>query len=141
MNYRIGEGKKWLMLIIAVIIDVIEVFTSATIVVAVISGVIQYGIMWGMFATSGVKFFGGAKRLRRQITGGILESIPGIEMLPIYTWNVWTTIEESRREDEAKYESEGNPNPNTIRTKTGDVQNPNLPKPPNTLREARNKVS
>jgi len=141
MNYRIGEGKKWLMLIIAVLIDIIEIFTTATIVVAVFSGIIQYGIMWGMFATSNVKFFGGAKRLRRQITGGILESIPVIEILPIYTWNVWTTIEESRREDEAKEETEGNYNPNTIREKTGSLKNSNIPKPPNTLREARNRIS
>lgn len=141
MNYRIGEGKKWLMLIVALIIDVIEIFSSVTIVVALISGVIQYGIMWGMFATSNVKFFGGAKRIRRQITGGILESIPFVEMLPIYTWNVWTTIEESRKEDEAKNETKNNSNPNTIREKTGGVQNSNPPKPPNTIRESKNKVS
>lgn len=114
MNYRISEGKKWLMLIIAITIDVIEVFLSWSIVTAIASGFIQYALMWGMFATSNVKFFGGAKRLRRQVVGGILESIPFIEMLPIYTWNVWKTIEESRREDEAEQE-ELNQNNNIIR--------------------------
>ncbi len=114
MNYRISEGKKWLMLIIAITVDVIEVFLSWSIVTAIASGFIQYAFMWGMFATSNVKFFGGAKRLRRQVVGGILESIPFIEMLPIYTWNVWKTIEESRREDEAEQE-ELNQNNNIIR--------------------------
>lgn len=117
MNYRISEGKKWLMLIIAITVDVIEVFLSWSIVTAIASGFIQYAFMWGMFATSNVKFFGGAKRLRRQVVGGILESIPFIEMLPIYTWNVWKTIEESRREDEAEQE-ELNQNNNIIRQRS-----------------------
>lgn len=135
MNYRISEGKKWLMLIVAIIIDAIEVVASPTIVVAIFSGVIQYAIMWGMFATSGVKFFGGAKRIRRQVTSGILESIPGIEILPIYTWSVWKTIEESRREDEAAQE-ELNQNNNIIRQRSSLAQNQNT-KPENVIRSKK----
>lgn len=119
MNYRIGEGKKWLMLIVAIIIDIIEIVASPTVVVAIFSGIFQYALMWGMFATSGVKFFGGAKRIRRQITSGVLESIPVVEMLPIYTWSVWKTIEESRQEDRenAAADSTNTLNQNIIRQK------------------------
>jgi len=133
--YRIGEGKKWLMMIVAVIIDVIEIFASATIVVAIISGVVQYALMWGMFAASGVKFFGTAKRMRRQVATGILESIPFVEMLPLYTWSVWKTIEESRREDEANREGVNNSGPNTIRTKNKALSS--APKTDNIIRPKR----
>jgi hypothetical protein len=118
MNYRIGEGKKWFILIIAIIIDAIEIIVSPTIIVAIFSGILQYTFIWGMFAINGVKFFGTAKKIKRNVVSGVLESIPFIEMLPIFTWNVWKTIEDSREEDRLVFEQEGaSQNQNILRQK------------------------
>lgn len=119
MSYRIGEGKKMLILGVAGVVDLIEIvllFTGVGTAFEIISGILQYGVIWIMFATSGVVFFGTNKRIKRQISTGILESIPGIGVLPIFTWTVWKTIKESREEDEQSEDS-NNINPNILREK------------------------
>jgi hypothetical protein len=135
MNYRIGEGKKLGILILALIIDIIEIFASPTIIVAILSGFIQYGVMMIIFSFSGVKFLGSTKKLKRTGVSAVLESIPFIEMLPIYTWSVWKTIEESRREDEANEEDGGGSNPNIIKLKNQTA--PSAPRAENITRSKR----
>lgn len=116
MVYRISDGKKYFILGLVGAIDAIEfILTILQVEIALetIANIVEYGFLWGFFKTNGVDYFA-SKRLGRQAWTGIVESVPYLGgVLPLLTWTVWKTIEESRREDEERSQNEENPN--TIR--------------------------
>lgn len=108
-NYRIKDGTKWLMLLVASIIDAVEVILNIfgiSFGSAWFSGAIQYGIFWGWFKIYGVSFF--KKKVGGKIGAMVAESIPIIEALPIFTWSVWSAIKDSRTEDEQNQQQQIN---------------------------------
>jgi len=113
MVYRISEGKKYFILGLVGAIDAVEfILTILQVEVALetIANIIEYGFLWGFFATSGVDYFA-SKRLGRQAWTGVVEAVPYLGgILPLLTWTVWKTIEESRREDEEREKNEENSN-------------------------------
>lgn len=164
MNYRIGTGKGMLIYGTAGFFDLLQavllLFTGGIAgVIQTIFGLVGYGILMFMFATSSVSFFPAKK-----ITGAvnkvsdasnkasqnslwvfialmIIELIPWLGSIsPSLTINSHMTIKASQAEDDAK-DSENESNPNVIRQKNNSSGGANLPKPPGTLREARNRVS
>jgi hypothetical protein len=131
MNYRIGDGTKWLMLGLVSTIDIVEFFlTILQIEVALetVADIIEYGILWGWFKMYGIDYFA-TKRASRQIFTGVIEAVPYLGgLLPLLTWTVWKTIKESREEDENQ---NPNQNPNILRQR---VSSSSSQKPTGTIR-------
>ena len=129
MVYRIGDGKKYFILGLVGIIDIVEfILTIFQVEVALetVADIVEYGFLWGFFAASGVDYFA-SKRLNRQMWTGVIEAVPYLGgVLPLLTWTVWKTIQESREEDENMSGGQGNSNiirqKNSLPTnKTGNV--------------------
>lgn len=151
MNYRIGTGKAMLIYGTAGFFDLIQIILF--LITASISGLFQtilgavgYGVIWLMFATSGVGFFpvkkvsGALEKAKSAadkasknslfifITLMILELIPEIgSVVPSITINSIMTVISSRQEDRTK-EEENTENENVIRQKVeiARSENPNI---------------
>lgn len=108
--HRISVDQKYLILGFAILVDIIEIillFTAVGTIFEVLSGIIQYGIVWVLFAMNGVPFFS-SRRIKRQVFAGVLESVPAVGALPIFTWSVWKTIKEAEAEDEEQNQQADN---------------------------------
>jgi len=131
MVYRISDGSKYLILGIVGTIDAVEfVLTILQVDVAIetIANVVEYGFLLGFFAMHGINYFETKKSLKTKTSGGLVadyapsgliqkiliilaESTPYLGgLLPLLTYTVWKTIEDSRREDEARQNKNGNKN-------------------------------
>jgi hypothetical protein len=154
MNYRIGTGKAMLIYGVAGFFDLIQMIL--VLITAGVSGLLQtffgligYGIIWIMFATSGVGFFpikkavGTLEKVKGVsgkasknslfvfITLMVLEFIPEIgSFTPSIIINSIMTVHSSREEDKAK-NKQGVQNRNIIRQKTQITrsENPNIIRP------------
>lgn len=154
MNYRISTGKAMLIYGVAGFFDLVQMIL--VLITGGVSGLFQnffglvgYGIIWIMFATSGVGFFpvkkavGAFEKAKSAagkasknslfvfITLMVLEFIPEIgSFTPSIIINSIMTVISSREEDRAKKE-EGAQNENIIRQKNeiARSENPNIIRP------------
>lgn len=101
MKYRIGKTKKFFMVSIAICFDILELILAVFLIGAVLNRFItllEYFLylMWFMF--SKVQFTK-PKNLSRMGGTFLIEMIPVLGALPMFTVGVLMTINNSRRED------------------------------------------
>jgi len=165
MTRRIETGKEMLIYGTAGFFDlsqaILALFTGGVAgLFQTLFGIIGYGTIWLMCATSGVSFFP-AKKLEgalnkvKDISSKAsknsllvflilmgLELLPEIgSVVPSMTINAIMTVKASQAEDDAKDEGGSGSNPNIIRTKNDSSGGNVTPKQPGTIRGAKNKVS
>jgi predicted tellurium resistance membrane protein TerC len=104
VTYRIGKGVGIIYILLALIFDILEMvlaFFAIGLVVNRIITLIEYGLFFILFKIKGVLFF-----KKKTYTKAGAELIPVIGSLPIFTYNVWEVIRDSRKEDSTKKEKE-----------------------------------
>lgn len=99
---RIGKITSFLMIFIAIILDIIEFILALFLVGAVVNRImtiLEYPGYWLWFKIKGVSFTKNRKIAGRMGSTFIAEIIPFIGALPMFTVGVWLTIKETIRED------------------------------------------
>lgn len=101
VEYRIGTGSAFLMVLFAVVCDTIEAIIAAVGVGLILNRfltIFEYAILWPWLAVKGVKPMG-KRQMKKFISTFGLELIPVVGALPIFTLGVFLIIRSSRKED------------------------------------------
>lgn len=102
VKYRISKLTATFMLVIALIIDLVELLLALLLVGLVLNRLItllEWFIFGLWFTILGVPFFTGGKRMATTTGGIIIGLIPGVGALPEFTLSIFLLILISRSED------------------------------------------
>ncbi|MEX0917394.1 MAG: hypothetical protein WDZ90_02645 [Candidatus Paceibacterota bacterium] len=113
VEYRIGGARKTLMVSVAIFFDSVQLLTKAFHVIPGVGTFAAILIGWTMsilawltfflwFSLAGVKPFSGRKQIKKFILNfgsGLIEAIPILNALPMWSVYVWWIIRISREED------------------------------------------
>lgn len=117
VEYRIGKGTSFMMLLLAAIIDIGTVILSLTgvgVVIDIIIDFISYPFFWLWFKTKRVKMFSKANVGKNLSSIGI-ESINGLDFLPMFFVGIFLVIGQSKIEDIAEHKEKEKKKATTIR--------------------------
>ena len=105
MDYRISNLLAAIMILVALMLDLTQIFlsfTGAGAIISVILITLPFYLLFGVwFRLLGVNFFA-AKNSKSLILGTIIELIPFINDLPALSLMVGLTCLSVRRQDEAR---------------------------------------
>jgi len=107
-RHRIPGTTAFLMLSVAVFIDIFQFFLDLTVFFALLAPVmagIGWFTLWFWFKLRGVTFSDNSQRMTVNFLMGVLELVPFVDALPGLTFGTWLTIRSVQAEDKKRNDS------------------------------------